>query len=107
MLFMAENTNHARLVYIAASAVTAFYLHCICILMAGSNLNSLATTQQWTDQEIETILQYLLTNKSEIGDAGNFKRKTYTAAAETVTTEGRTRTYEQVKTKWQGVRNLI
>ena len=80
-LFMVENANHARLIYIAASVVTAFYLHCTCILMAGSK----STTQQWTDQEIET-LQYFIAHISEIGETGNFKRKTYTAAAETVST---------------------
>ena len=78
---MVENTNHARLIYIAASAVTAFYLHCTCILMAGSK----STTQQWTDQEIET-LQYFIAHISEISETGNFKRKTYTAAAETMST---------------------
>lgn len=86
-----------RLVCIAASAVTTFYLHCVCIIMAGN----LATTSSWADHEIEAILQYFFTNKSEIGEAGNFKKKTYAAAAEAI--QGRTRTGEQVKTKWQGV----
>ena len=56
-----------------------------------------STTMDWS---VEAILQYFLTNKSEISDSGNFKKKTYAAAAET--TQG-TRTWEQVRTKWQGV----
>lgn len=64
----------------------------------ASTVNS---SSQWTDHEIEAVLQYLIANKSEIGDAGNFKRKTYNAAAEAI--QGHTRTWEQVRTKWQGV----
>ena len=86
-----------RFVTIAASAVTTFYLYCVLIFMA-STVNP---SSQWTDLKIEAILQYFISKKSEIGDAGNFKKKTYTAAAETI--KGHTKTWEQVKTKWQGV----
>ncbi|KAF8804214.1 hypothetical protein BYT27DRAFT_7243939 [Phlegmacium glaucopus] len=60
------------------------------------------TSQQWTNHEIESILQHFITKRSEIGDAGNFKKKTYTSAAEAIL--GQTRTWEQVKTKWQGLK---
>jgi hypothetical protein len=85
-------------VCISASAITTFYLYCVCIIMAS---NPSTTSQQWSDYEIGAVLQYFLAKKSEIGDAGNFKKKTYLAAAETI--QGHTRTWEQVKTKWQGV----
>ncbi|KAF8815745.1 hypothetical protein BYT27DRAFT_7212960 [Phlegmacium glaucopus] len=51
------------------------------------------TSQQWTDPEIESILQHLITKRSEIGDARNFKKKTYTSATEAI--PGQTRTWEQ------------
>jgi len=89
-----------RLVCIAASAVTTFYLYCVLILMS-STVNS---SSQWADHKIEAVLQYFI-SKSEIGDAGNFKKKTYTSAAENI--KGHTKTSEQVKTKWQGVSLLI
>lgn len=87
-------------VNIAAAAVLAFYLQCLAIVMSSSQTPS-AVSQQWTDQEIEAILQYFITHNSEIGDAGNFKKKTYSAAAATI--PGQTRTSAQVQTKWQGV----
>jgi len=63
--------------------------------------SSVSPSQQWTDLEMEAILQYFHTHKSEIGDAGNFKKKLYTAAAGVV--PGQTRTSLQVQTKWQAV----
>lgn len=87
-----------RLVWLAASAVTAFYLHCLSTIMSGTPST---TSTSWADHEIESILQYFIANKSEIGDAGNFKKKMYSAAAEAI--PGHTRTGEQVRTKWQGV----
>src|ERR1700678_3349579 len=65
-----------HLVNIAAAAVVAFYLHCLAIIMSSSQAPS-AISQQWTDQETEAILQYFITHNSKIGDAGNFKKKTY------------------------------
>ena len=65
---------------------------------------STTLSQQWTDHETEAVLQYFVAKKSEISNAGNFKKKTYAAAAETI--QGHTRTWEQVKTKWQGVSQL-
>ena len=87
-----------HLVWLAVSAVTAFYLHCLCTIMAG---NPPTTSTSWADHEVESILQYFLANKSEIGDTGNFKKKTYAAAAEAI--QGHTRTAAQVTTKWQGI----
>jgi hypothetical protein len=106
---MPENINDSwvaqqHLVCIAASAVTTFYFQCICILMASTVNPSTTTSQQWTDTEIEAILEYFIAKKSEIGKAGNFNKKTYAAAAETI--QGHPRTWEQVKTKWQGVSRL-
>jgi hypothetical protein len=94
-----------HLVNIAAAAVAAFYLHCLSIIMSHSQPEAPSTTgmisQQWTDLETEAVLQYLIDHKSEIGDAGNFKKKTYTAAAGII--PGQTRTSSQVQTKWQAV----
>ena len=89
-----------HLVNIAAAAVVAFYLHCLAIIMSSSQAPS-AISQQWTDQETEAILQYFITHNSEIGDTGNFKKKTYSAAAATI--PGQTRNSSQVQTKWQAV----
>jgi len=72
-----------HLISVAAAAVAAFYLHCLSIIMANPQAASsfVSPSQQWTDLEMEAILQYFHTHKSEIGDAGNFKKKSYTAAA--------------------------
>jgi hypothetical protein len=89
---------------LAVAAVTAFYLQCLSIVMASipqASLSVPSMSQQWADHEIEAILLHFISKKSEIGDAGNFKKKTYVAAAETI--RGQARTWEQVKTKWQGV----
>ena len=43
---------------------------------------------------------HFIAKKSEIGDAGNFK-KTYVAVAEAIPSKART--WEQVKTKWHTV----
>jgi hypothetical protein len=71
---MPENINdrwmaRRRLVKIAASAVTTFYLYCVLILMSGT------ASSQWADHETEAILQYFIFKKSKIGDTGNFKKK--------------------------------
>ncbi|KAF8220895.1 hypothetical protein L208DRAFT_1382493 [Tricholoma matsutake] len=68
---------------LAATAVTAFYLHCLSIIMAGipPPINS---SQPWADHDIEVILLHFIAKKSEIGDAGNFKKKTYVAVAEAI-----------------------
>ena len=89
-------------VSIAAAAVAAFYLHCLSIIMDNSQaVASPTVSQQWADPETEAILLYFISNKSEIGDAGTFKKKTYTAAAGTI--PGQTRSSSQVQTKWQAV----
>jgi hypothetical protein len=93
-----------RLVSIAAASVTAFYLHCLSIIMSNSESQAQAAStmsQQWTDLEIEAIFQHLISNKSELTDAGNFKKKTYTSAA--VAIPGQTKTPSQVQTKWHTV----
>ncbi|KAG6824070.1 hypothetical protein H0H92_008083 [Tricholoma furcatifolium] len=51
----------------------------------------------WSDQEIRTLLQYLLEHKSEMGEATSFPMKTYTAAASVT---GRNKTGAHVRTKW-------
>jgi hypothetical protein len=56
-----------------------------------------SSSKQWTDHETEAVLQYFVARRSEIGDTGNFKKKTYTGAAESI--QGHTRTWEQVKSK--------
>ena len=89
------------LVRIAAASVTAFYLHCFTIFMADVGTGT--GSHQWTDQETEAILTCFASNKSKIGDTGNFTKKIYLAAAESI--PGKTRTPDQVKTKWQGVSN--
>ena len=72
--------------------------------MANSQAAS-AVSQQWADHETETILLHFINNKSEIGNAGNFKKNTYTAAAGTI--PGQTRSSSQVQTKWQAVSSII
>ena len=62
-------------------------------------------SQQWAHTETEAMLLFLLSNKSEIGEAGNFKEKTYTAAAGNI--PGQTRSASQVQTKWQAVSHAI
>jgi hypothetical protein len=95
-LIMADDSlvvqqQRVRLIHIAASAVTSFYLYCVCIIMAGNTSLAATTTSQWADNEVEAILQHFISKKSEIGDAGNFKKKTYMAAAEAI--GGHTRTW--------------
>jgi hypothetical protein len=99
---MPDSANHdlwlvqCRLVSLTAAAVTTFYLHCLYIITMSTN-----SSQQWADHETEAVLLYFVARKAEIGDAGNFKKKTYAGAAESI--QGHTRTWEQVKTKWQAV----
>jgi hypothetical protein len=89
-----------HLVSVAAAAVAAFYFHCLSIIMATPQAMT-SGSQQWADSETEAILLYFIANKSEIGDAGNFKKKTYTAAAGIIPDQ--TRSWSQVQTKWQTV----
>ena len=94
-----------HLVNIAAAAVVAFYLHSLAIIMSSnSQAPSTISGSQWTDLEIETILQFFIIHRSEIGDAGNFKKSTYTAAAGII--PGRTRSPSQVQSKWQSVSKI-
>ena len=89
---------HCQLVILGASAVTAFYLYYATIIKAAP---SITVTSQWTDDQTQAILQYFTANKSKIGDAGNFKKPSYIAAAEAI--QDQIKTWEQVKTKWQSV----
>jgi hypothetical protein len=96
-----------HLVTVAAAAVAAFYLHCLSVIMASSQpitsttIGSTSPSQQWTDAETEIILLHFIDHKSEIGDAGNFKKKTYGAAAGNI--PGQTKSALQVQNKWQTV----
>ena len=94
-----------RLVSVSAAAVVAFYLRCLSIIMATPQASTGTVSQQWADTETEAMLLFLLSNKSEIGEAGNFKKKTYTAAAGNI--PGQTRSASQVQTKWQAVSRAI
>jgi hypothetical protein len=85
-----------HLVSVAAAAVAAFYFHCLSIITATPQAMT-SGSQQWADSETEAILLYFISNKSEIGDVGNFKKKTYTAAAGII--PGQTRSSSQVQTK--------
>ena len=60
-------------------------------------------SHQWTNQETEAILACFASNKSKMGDTGNFTKKIYLAAAESI--PGKTRTPDQMKMKCQGVSN--
>lgn len=92
-------TRRQRLVCLAAAAVTSFYLHCFCIIMAKASTTS--SSSQWSIEETEALLQYLLDHKSEMGEAGNFKKKTYVAAAEII--PNKTKSWDKVKSKWGSV----
>ena len=93
-----------HLVSVVAAAIAAFYLQCLSIIMANSQAAS-TVSQQWADHEIKTILLHFIKNRSEIGDAGNFKKTTYAAAARTI--PGQTRSSSQVQMKWQAVSLVI
>ena len=98
---MPDNTHgqwleQQHLICLAATAVTAFYLHCLSIIMAG-----LPPPINWADHDIKVILLLFIAKKSEICDGGNFKKKTYVAAAEAIPSKART--WEQVKNKWNAV----
>ncbi|KAF8236759.1 hypothetical protein L208DRAFT_1375888 [Tricholoma matsutake] len=60
------------------------------------------SSQPWADHDIKVILLHFIAKKSEIGDAGNFKKKTYVAVAEAIPSKART--WEQVKTKWHALK---
>lgn len=64
-------------------------------------LSSTTAAHPWTDTETEAVLEHFFAERSQIGEAGNFKKKTYMSAAESI--PGKTRTWEQVKNKWQAV----
>jgi hypothetical protein len=115
-LSMSDNAHNLwlgkrHLVTVAAAAVAAFYLHCLSVIMAssqpitsttiGSTSPPMAPSQQWTDAEMEIILLHFINHKSEIGDTGNFKKRTYGAAAGDI--PGQTKSALQVQNKWQSV----
>ena len=57
----------------------------------------------WNDKETAALIQFLHTNHAEAGDNGNFKKRTYNAAAEHISgllTSGPPKTGESVKNKW-------
>lgn len=62
---------------------------------------STTSSSQWSIKETEALLRYLLKHKSEMGEAGNFKKKTYLAAVEII--PNKIRAWDKVKTKWGAV----
>ena len=70
----------------------------------------MATAQQekvqWNDKETMAFLAYLYDHKSEIGDSGNFKAKTYNAVTvhiRDLLTQGPVNDGRMCKTKWTTV----
>ena len=76
----------------------------------------MATAQQekekanWNDAETKAFLAYLYDHKSEIGDSGTSKVKTYNAAVvhiRDLLTQGPVKDGKMCKTKWQTVRGSL
>jgi hypothetical protein len=61
----------------------------------------------WTDKETDELVEYFLTNRSKIGDAGNFKQAVYNEAALHIAEhwqQGGRKTGKMCGTKWAAVR---
>ncbi|KAF9060759.1 hypothetical protein BDP27DRAFT_1184160, partial [Rhodocollybia butyracea] len=62
----------------------------------------------WTEEELDTYLQFLFKHRSEMGDGSNFKKKTFSAAAEHMEQSGRAsggeKDWEACRSKWQKVK---
>jgi hypothetical protein len=61
----------------------------------------------WSEEELSTYLQFLFQHRSEMGDGSNFKKKTFSAAAEHMEQSGRAsggeKDWEACRSKWQKV----
>jgi hypothetical protein len=66
---------------------------------------------QWTDDQVDILLDYLYDHHAEGGDGNNFKKETTNAAAavlnsNVVCPSRPPKTGQMVRTKWTGVRYL-
>jgi hypothetical protein len=61
----------------------------------------------WSEEEVGTYLRFLFNHCSEMGDGSNFKKKTFSAAAEHMEQSGRAsggeKDWEACRSKWQKV----
>ncbi|KAG2118486.1 hypothetical protein DEU56DRAFT_747565, partial [Suillus clintonianus] len=69
-----------------------------------------ADKAHWNDLEIHALLDYLVLNRAQGGDGGNFPQETYNKAAvllnadETLESVGALKTGKKVKTKWTSLK---
>jgi hypothetical protein len=87
--------------------ITAICAHYTSVLMAQPV--QFADKAHWNDLEIHALLDYLVLNRAQGGDGGNFPQETYNKAAvllnadETLESVGALKTGKKVKTKWTSV----
>jgi len=96
--------NNQRLIWASVASLAAslshFTVESFISSMARQRSSPLAS---WNDEETAALIQFLHTNHAEAGDNGNFKKRTYNAAAEHISgllTSGPPKTGESVKNKW-------
>lgn len=89
--------------------VTSIALLSLCV---QGVLVIMATTDDrahWNDAETEALLQFLLKNKSEMGESGSFPSSTFSKAAEAIKpllSAGPVKTGKMCKGKWTSVRTI-
>ncbi|KAG2337290.1 hypothetical protein BDR05DRAFT_895522, partial [Suillus weaverae] len=63
----------------------------------------------WNDAETDALVTYLHSQRSKIGDGGNFRSQVYSEAATTIAKHralGPTKTMSHCKNKWQSLKSL-
>jgi hypothetical protein len=87
------------LVHAVVRIITVFALS----LMTSQSETSVRAS--WKDQETSALVDFLLTNKAEAGDNGNFKDSTFTKAAVHINNLhlGVPKTSKQCHSKWTSV----
>ncbi|KAE9385136.1 hypothetical protein BT96DRAFT_752573, partial [Gymnopus androsaceus JB14] len=64
----------------------------------------------WTDADLDCLLEFLLQNKSRVGDGGSFTNTVFNEAAiecNKIRTQGAMKTGKMVKNKWSSICHAI
>ena len=96
-----------QLLYISVSLVSLCVQSTI-LLMATSEEQASTTT--WTDPKVNALLDFLLKNKSKIGESNSFTHQIYKAAADHIKpyhTLGLKKTGKSCKTKFTTICNFL
>jgi hypothetical protein len=95
--------HHRRRQWAGAIAIVALYTQYAIFLMALPEEKEKA---HWNELEVSALVDYFYQHRSQVGEWGNFRAKTYDAAAEHIAShlsQGPKKTGKMCKKKWASV----